>query len=358
MSDIASSARRHWPELAWALFAALSFVVLVRLGNYETVPFHLVWVSLTVLYGYRVWGLRATLLTLGGVCVASTLTLGYVVWDGPQGVDELTEVPLMSAVFLVMVWHARRRQAALERLRRAAAREREFVSDASHHIKTPLAIARCLAELLGQPRADDRRASDLANLLDELDRLDHLTEDLLLLAAAEQTSDPNNGTVDVEDLVVAAVQRWSRAADRLWRVDVQVDGMLRGDRQRLDAALDAAVENAVLATRPGDLVELSAHPLSRGVVVKVHDAGVGIPADMLPRVFDRFVTVGGEANGARRTGLGLAIVKALVEAHGGEVTLESAPGRGTTLAMRLPGLASPEPLEPAGLRVSHAGHLF
>lgn len=358
MSDIASSARRHRPELAWALFAALNFAVLVRLGDYETVPFHLVWVSLTVLYGYRVWTLQSTLLALGGVCVASTLALGYVVRNGPQGIDELTEVPLMSAVFLVMVWHARRRQAALERLRRAAARERDFVSDASHHIKTPLAIARCLAELLGQPSADDRRAADLANLLDELDRLDELTEDLLLLAAAEQTTDPANGTVDVEDLVVAAAQRWSRTAERVWRVDVQVDGALRGDRHRLDAALDAAVENAVLATRPGELVELSAHPQARGVMIQVRDAGVGIPADLLPRVFERFVTVGGEANGVRRTGLGLAIVKALVEAHGGEVTLESAPGRGTTLAMRLPGLAPPEPPEPAGLRVARAGHQF
>jgi signal transduction histidine kinase len=354
MSVIASSARRHWPELAWALFAALNFVTLVSLGNYETVPFHLVWVSLTVLYGYRVWDLRATLLTLGAVCIASTLTLGNVVRDGPQGIDELTEVPLMSAVFLVMVWHARRRQAALERLHRAAAREREFVSDASHHIKTPLAIARGLAELLGQP--DSRRASDVAGLLDELDRLDHLTEDLLLLAAAEQPSDPSNGCVDVEDLVVAAAQRWSRAADRTWRVDVRVDGVLRGDRQRLDAALDAVVENAVFATRPGDVVELSAQPLSRGVVIQVRDTGVGIAADLLPRVFDRFVTVGGEANGARRTGLGLAIVKALVEAHGGEVTLESAPGRGTTLAMRLPGLAPADQLQTAGLRVAHVGH--
>jgi two-component system, OmpR family, sensor kinase len=261
----------------------------------------------------------------------------------------------MSAVFLVMVWHARWRQAALDRLHRSAVREREFVSDASHHIKTPLAIARCLAELLGQQRAGAPRASDVAGLLDELDRLDQLTEDLLLLAAAEQPSDPSNGSVDVEDLVVTAAQRWSRTADRTWRVDIQVDGVVRGDRQRLDAALDAAVENAVFATRPGDLVELSARAVSRSVVIQVRDAGVGIPADLLPRVFDRFVTVGGEANGARRTGLGLAIVKALVEAHGGEVTLASAPGQGTTLAIRLPGLAALEPFEPSRLRVAHAG---
>jgi two-component system OmpR family sensor kinase len=357
MSVIASWARRHWPELAWALFAALNFGVLVSLGTYETVPFHLVWVSLTVLYGYRVWGLRATFLILAAVCVLSTITLGYVVRDGPQGIDELTEVPLMSALFLAMVWHARRRQAALERLSRAAEREREFVSDASHHIKTPLAIARGLTELIAQARAGDSRASDFACLLDELDRLDHLTEDLLVLAAAEQSFEGLDGAVDVEDLVVAAAQRWSRAADRAWRIDVRVDGVVPGDRHRLDVALDAAIENAVFATHAGEQVELSAAELSRGVVIEVRDAGVGIAPDLLPRVFDRFVTVGGEADGARRTGLGLAIVKAHVEAHGGEVTLASTLGRGTTLAIWLPGLTVPERLAPAPLRSAPAnGH--
>src|SRR5690348_6635633 len=100
MSATASWARRYWPELLWAVFATVNFVVLFELVEFETVPFHFVWVSLTLLYGFRVWGLTATLLTLGMVCVASTVTMGYVVTHGPQGIDELTEVPLMSAMFL------------------------------------------------------------------------------------------------------------------------------------------------------------------------------------------------------------------------------------------------------------------
>jgi two-component system sensor histidine kinase BaeS len=153
----------------------------------------------------------------------------------------------------------------------------------------------------------------------------------------------------VEDLVVAAARRWSRVADRVWRVDIQADGVLPGDRQRLDTALDAAVENAVLATKPGEIVELSARPQWSDVVIEVRDTGVGITAELLPRVFDRFVTAGRELQGARGTGLGLAIVKAIVDAHGGEVTMASTRGVGSRLAMRLPGLAAPVPAAPAGV---------
>ena len=282
MSAIASWARRYWPELAWALFAALNFGVLVSVAHYETVPFHFVWVSLTLLYGYRVWGGRVTLLILAVVTVASFVTLGRVVTRGPQGVDELTEVPLMAAMFVAMVWHARRRQGALEEVRRARAREREFVRDASHQLKTPIAIARGLAELLDQPVNGSDRKSDVADLVEEIDRLDDLAEDLLLLAAAEQPGHMVLSPVDVEDLVVAAARRWSRVADRVWRVDVQAEGVLPGDRQRLDAALDAAMENAVLATRPGQIVELSARPQTSDVVIEVRDTGVGIPPSFFP----------------------------------------------------------------------------
>src|ERR1700750_3272396 len=122
MSATASWARSHKLELAWGLFALANFAVLVWLFNYQTVPFHFVWVSLTLLYGARVWGPAATLLVLAFVCVASTLTLGYAVYNGGTTIDELTEIPLMSAMFLAIGWAARRRQAALAEARRATLR--------------------------------------------------------------------------------------------------------------------------------------------------------------------------------------------------------------------------------------------
>jgi hypothetical protein len=79
MSVIASWARRSLPEVAWGVFALLNFAVLFLLPDFETVPFHLVWVSLTVLYGFRVWPMRATLTVLAVVCALSAASLGYAV---------------------------------------------------------------------------------------------------------------------------------------------------------------------------------------------------------------------------------------------------------------------------------------
>src|SRR3954453_10763642 len=113
MSGTASRLRSHRLEVAWGAFSTANFAVLVWLFNYQTVPFHFVWVSLTLLYGARVWGPKVTLLVLSCVCLASTLTLGYAVYNGGTSIDELTEIPLMSAMFLATVWYARRRESAL-----------------------------------------------------------------------------------------------------------------------------------------------------------------------------------------------------------------------------------------------------
>jgi two-component system OmpR family sensor kinase len=339
MSAIASWARRHRPELLWGSFSLVNFAILVTLVNYETVPFHFVWVSLTLLYGYRVWGPGPTFAVLAGVCVASTVTMGYVVAQGAQGIDELTEVPLMSAMFLAMVWHARRRQSALDEMRRSAERERDFVRDASHQLKTPIAIARGLADLIKENDGPyPQRRDDVMDLVDELDRLGELAEDLLLLATAEQPGTLVTGAVDVEDLVVSAARRWSRSAARVWRVDAQVDGVVSGDRQRLDAALDAVVENAVEATVPEDSIVLSVRALDDDAVVEVRDTGRGIPMAALPRVFDRFASIARDGVERRGTGLGLPIARAIAEAHGGAVSIRSILGQGTVVTFRLPGL--------------------
>ena len=341
MLAISSWARRYWPEIGWALFAALNFSALVLIGDWETVPFHYVWVSLTLVYGFRVWRMRTTLLTLAAVCVASTLTYGWVVIHGPQGIDELTEIPLMAAMFLAMVWHARRRQFALDAVRRAAERERDFVRDASHQLKTPIAVARGTADLIRQSDGEHFE-QDMADLVEELERLGRIAEGLLVLATAEQRDNLVLERVDFEDVVVSAARRWSHSANRAWGVHVQAEGVLVADRDRLDAALDAVIENAVQATVPSDRIEIVGRSDPAGAIIEVTDTGVGIEAGALPHVFERFSTIRHANGNGAGTGLGLPIVKAIVEAHGGAVRVHSTPGAGTTLVLHFPDFAPAE----------------
>ena len=147
MSGIGSTLRRHRIEVAWGAFALANVAVILLLFQWETIPFHLIWVSLTLLYGYRVWRLRTTATLLAVVVAVTGAAFAWSVIRAAEGFDEVGEVPLMAAMFLAMVWHARRRQAAVEEARRRAEREhrmlerqREFVRDASHGLRTPITV--------------------------------------------------------------------------------------------------------------------------------------------------------------------------------------------------------------------------
>ena len=155
MSGIGSTLRRRWVEVAWGVFAAANVTAIVLMSRWETIPFHFVWVSLTLVYGFRHWRFRTTMLLLLVVIASTGAALAVSIARGHQGPDELAEVPLMAAMFLAMVWHAVRRQAAVEEAGRLAASEhrllmgqREFVRDASHELRTPITVARGHAELI------------------------------------------------------------------------------------------------------------------------------------------------------------------------------------------------------------------
>src|SRR3954451_20880979 len=182
MSATASTLRKRWVELSWCGFAAVNFAAMPFGGEWETVPFHFVWVSLTIVYGFRVWRPWPTAGALTVVMLVSGLELAWMEGRGQVAAAELTEVPLMSAMFVAMVWHARRRQAALEELHRATERERDFVRDASRELRTPITIARGHAELIRTSGVSDEAAADADVVLDELTRLQRIAERLLLLA--------------------------------------------------------------------------------------------------------------------------------------------------------------------------------
>ena len=356
MSDIGSTLRRRWVEVAWGTFSLVNLVVIVLLTRWETIPFHFIWVSLTIVYGFRVWRLRSTLVVLGVVMASSTIALAVTVARGHEQIDELAEVPLMAVMFLAMAWHARRRQAAIEEVRRLAESEhrlleaqREFVSDASHELRTPITIARGHAELIRDAGSEPQIEHDAEVVLDELGRLSRLSERLLILAAAEHPDFLAVEPVQVSSLIAAVERRWLGTANRRWDVRVRDRGIVLLDRERFEIALDAVIENAVKATGAGDRIRIDALGEGDGLVVEVADDGPGIDEGQLDRIFDRFARADADrARGAGGTGLGLPIARAIVRAHGGDLRALG-DGHGMILRFRVPGFtrAADVPRDPA-----------
>lgn len=336
-----SLARRYRVEILWLLFALANYAAMIEWDSWETIPFHFVWISLTLVYGFRVWPMRATLCVLVFVMVATAASIGFDAFNGIQLWGELFEVPLMAAMFLAMVWHARRRVDALqvaegraEERRSLLERQERFVHDASHELRTPLTIARGHLELLA---LDGHERAELDVALDELGRIDAIIERLLVLAAADQPDFVLKTDIELESFLEDVFVRWADVAPRAWRLGPLAAGHLCVDAERLRAALDALFENAVKFTRERDAIELRSRPYGAGtVLIEVEDEGCGVPADALERIFDRFA----RADAARtRTdggvGLGLAIVDAIAKGHGGRCTVTST-GHGSTFALQLP----------------------
>jgi two-component system OmpR family sensor kinase len=344
VSGIASTFRKHWLEIAWGVFALANLGVIVALDQFETVPFHFIWVSLTLLYGLRVWRARTTGIVLFLVMASTGAALTWTVIRGDERIDEITEVPLMAAMFVAMVWHAHRRQRAIEEAKRAAAterrvldRQRMFVQDASHELRTPITVARGHVELLRSGVRGAESASDLDVIIDELDRLSRLTDRLLTLAGADHPAFLVLGPIDVPDLIDGTIRRWEAAASRDWHAHAVAAGTVFGDRERIEVAIDALIENAVHATHDGDRISVRSRVDEQSLVLEVSDGGPGIAAEDVAHLFERFSRR--ERDRARRsggTGLGLAIVKAIAEAHGGTADAQSEAGRGATFRIRLP----------------------
>jgi signal transduction histidine kinase len=344
MSGIGSLLRSRWLEVAWAAFAALNVFVMVLWPRWETVPFHFVWVSVTLLYGLAVWSVRNTAVVLAVIMLATGAAIVRDTIEFHENADEITEVPLMAAMFVAMVWHARRHRAAVNEVQRLAEREhtmrereRTFVRNASHELRTPITVARGHAELAAGQQTDVTSAEDLAIVIDELDRLSTLSSRLLLLAAADSPDFLSSCTVDVAELVEGVVRRWAPTTPRDWRAEVTRPATAVVDAARVEAAVDALIENAVAFTSSGARICLSVGVSGEGVTVDVADTGVGIAPDDLTRVFEPFARGGyGRDQRTGGTGLGLALVRAVVQAHGGAVAIRSTLGMGTVVTLTFP----------------------
>ena len=314
--------RRKGVEVAWFAFAAANLVAMALVPSWETIPFHFIWISLTLLYGFRVWEPKPTGIVLGLVILATGSLILSDAFSGEQLWGELFEVPLMATMFLAMVWHARRRQEAVRTLetevgQRAAlmAQQKRFLQDVSHELRTPVTIARGHLEVL--QRTNGESAQEVGVALDELERIEHILERLLLLANSKQPDFVVLGDVEIESFLEDVFMRWS-VVPRNWTLTELSGGTLQADPDALRNALDALLENAVKYTEPAAAITLGARSEGSGLAIEVADEGSGLPPDGLERLFDRFAradSARSRANGG--AGLGLAIVNAIVRAHGG-----------------------------------------
>src|SRR3984957_6674933 len=109
-------ARAAWVDITWVVFIGLNLIAMRLIPAWQTVPFLVIWVSLTVIYGFRLWRLGSTILTVAVVTLATGGLIGWQVLRGEQDLDYLAEVPLVAMMFVVMVWHSRRRLVAMEEM--------------------------------------------------------------------------------------------------------------------------------------------------------------------------------------------------------------------------------------------------
>jgi signal transduction histidine kinase len=233
---------------------------------------------------------------------------------------------------------------SVELIRRDRDRSRDFLADVSHELRTPLAALRTFNQLLMEGAAEDpdARGEFLESSAGQIDRLDWLAQNLLELSKLD------SGLVLLDlrpDDLRAAVESATHQHDAVAKrrgVKVELDlptrpVRIRHDPPRIGQVVANLVGNAVKFTPRGGVVRVSVEPTTDGARIDVVDTGVGIDANELPHIFERFYR-GSRANEARGSGsgLGLAIVRSIVDIHGGTVSVESGPGTGSRFTVRLP----------------------
>ena len=255
-------------------------------------------------------------------------------------------------VFAVTRRLARRLDAQSRALEVAAAGEafrREFTANVTHELKSPVTAIVGAVEMLGDGTAlsEDERRELFGIVRSESARLGSLVNDVLSLAQAEREQEEGSADFvrvrvpDVVEAVRAREEPRARAAHVSLEVARSDDAVVLGDPDRLGDALANLVENA-LRYSGSDRVVVSSAADGRRVALSVTDYGIGIPARHLPHLFERFYRVDkSRSRSLGGTGLGLAIVKHVARLHGGDVSVESDPGRRTTFSFTLPQV-SPE----------------
>ncbi|WP_371402648.1 HAMP domain-containing histidine kinase [Kribbella sp. NBC_00662] len=337
----------RWHRVADGLLAVFVLAMLALMNlmiEREVIPYHLLFLGLTLVYGFRVWPLLPTLVVTFLVTVATGwILVVHQLQDGSSRA-EFAEIPLMPLLFLAMVWHARRRKAAQDQVELMSEerlaifeRERDFFREASHAMRTPVTIAVGHLELL-EPAVDTAEsAEDYAIVLRQMDRLSALSTRLLALAKLDTGRALRYLDVELGEFLETVARNWRESADRDWAFELPtVPQIVEADRAWLELALDALIENAVHFTAPGDRIRLAYERSGRWHVLSVADAGPGIRAGDLPHVFERFWHRRPPSAAPMGSGLGLAMAQATAQAHGGRIVAGRAPEGGALFQVLLP----------------------
>jgi heavy metal sensor kinase len=232
----------------------------------------------------------------------------------------------------------------LDRLEAAHVTQQRFTADASHELRTPLTVLRGEIEVaLRKPRSAEEYRDVLISNKEEIERLSRLTENMLALAHVDVgEAITQRELVNVSELCAGVVGKLqSMAAEH--RIALQHEDLteeplsVNGDRLALERVMLNLIENAVRYTPGGENVTVRVSKLPPWIEIQVIDTGGGIAAEHLTQIFERFYRVDKARSRAHGgSGLGLSIVKALVEAHGGGVSVTSVVGQGSTFTVRLP----------------------
>jgi len=334
-----SQATKAWFSAIFLICAVVNVILVFVMVGQETIPYHLVWASFALMYGFWPWPRKLTWTVVGIITLVTGIPLVMHADEGAIGWSECSEILLMGVIMALLIWHVNRQWAARDRLLAIQAEERRQTEQretasrfGSHEVRTRLTIARGFAQLIADTTPDPDVRADATVVVTELDKASVLATNLLTLVRVVQPSPQT--MVDVDELIGIIVRRWSVTASRTWSASSDV-GTIPADPERLEAALDCLLENAIKFTEIGDDIEIEAELKDKALVLKVRDSGAGIPREDVGRVFDLFET---SSNAGERagSGLGLAIVRAITEARGGSVAVESTLGVGTCFTLRFP----------------------
>lgn len=275
------------------------------------------------------WATRTILNPLQRIVLASQ-RVGHGDLSVRTDLHSRNEIGVLGATFDQMVGQ----------IQHSFAVQRRFIADAAHELRTPLTAVSGNVELLMLGAASDpaRQRRALQRMNSELERMGRLVDDLLTLSRLDSRPSLHRDDVDLSSLAHDVVEQFrDLAPDHHWQLQATPGVSVSGDSDRLRQVLLNVLENARKYTPEGGKITMTVGVEQDSAMITIADTGIGIPAEDVPHVWDRFYRIDqARTRAGGGFGLGLAIVKSIVESHGGQVALTSEYGKGTIVTLRLP----------------------